>query len=103
MLIRALSGSFGEAIRARATVGKIIAAVLLGVAGMEQEARRERQQAGIKAARVRGVYKGRKPGSSKAKPARTRELRAKGLKQDEIATAMGVSRTTVNRYLRLDG
>ncbi|RYD86305.1 MAG: recombinase family protein [Sphingobacteriales bacterium] len=84
------------------TVGKIIAAVLLGVGQMEQEARRDRQQAGIKAAKTLGVYKGRKPGSLKAKPARVKELRAKGLQQDEIATALGISRSTVNRYLRTD-
>lgn len=81
------------------TVGKVLAAVLLGLGQMEQEARHERQQAGIKAARERGVYKGRKPGTTKASPARARKLRDKGLTQTEIATALGVSRTTVIRYL----
>jgi DNA invertase Pin-like site-specific DNA recombinase len=83
------------------TVGKIIAAVLLGVAEMEQEARRERQRAGIEAAKARGVYRGhgRKPGTTKASPKRAKELRAKGLTQQEIATALGVSRGTVARYL----
>ena len=82
------------------TVGKMLAAVLLGVAEMEQEARRERQQAGIKVARQKGVYKGRKPGTTKAKPARARRLREQGLTQAEIATALAVSRTTVIRYLK---
>lgn len=82
------------------TLGKMLAAVLLGVAEMEQETRRERQAAGIAAAKERGVYLGRKPGTTKAKPTRAKQLRAKGLTDGEIATAMGVSRRTVQRYLR---
>ena len=82
------------------TQGKMIASVLLGVAEMELEAMKERQRAGIEAAKERGVYQGRKPGTTKARPARARELRDKGLTQNEIATTLGVSRTTVNRYLR---
>lgn len=72
------------------TVGKMIASVLFAVAEMEQETRRERQRAGIEAARERGVYRGRKPGSTKANPARARKLREKGLTLDEIASAMAV-------------
>ncbi|NQV28474.1 MAG: recombinase family protein [Rhodopirellula sp.] len=82
------------------TLGKMLAAVLLGVAEMEQETRRERQAVGIAVAKKRGVYKGRKPDTFKAQPERARTLRAKGLKDREIATAMGVSRRTVQRYLR---
>ncbi len=80
-------------------VGKMLAAVLLGVAEMEQETRRERQAAGIAAAKERGVYTGRRPGSTKAKPARAKRLRARGLTLREIATAIGVSMSTVKRYL----
>lgn len=79
--------------------GKMLAAVLLGVAEMEQETRRERQQAGIEAARERGVYQGRRPGSTKARPERAAELRANGLTDAETARALGVSRRTVQRYL----
>ena len=82
------------------TVGKMIAAVLLGVAQMEQETRRERQAAGIAEAKDHGKYKGRKSGTTKAKPERAVQLRDKGLTSDEIATAMGVSRNTVFRYIR---
>lgn len=81
-------------------LGKMLAAVLLGVAEMEQETRRERQTAGIAAAKERGsVYSGRKVGTTKAKPTRASELRNKGLNDSEIATAMGISRRTVQRYL----
>lgn len=82
------------------TVGTILAAVLLGLAEMEQETRRERQRMGIDAAKAEGVYLGRKPGTTKAKPTRAKTLREKGLTHEEIATAMGVSRRTVIRYLK---
>ncbi len=81
-------------------MGKMLAAVLLGIAEMEQETRRERQAAGIDAAKQRGVYQGRKAGTTKAKPDRASELRANGLSDDEIATALGISRRTVQRYLK---
>jgi len=80
--------------------GRLIAGVLFAVAEMELEAMKERQRVGIEAAKERGVYQGRKPGTTKAKPARAKELRDNGLTQNEIAAALGVSRTTVNRYLK---
>jgi DNA invertase Pin-like site-specific DNA recombinase len=80
--------------------GRLIAGVLFAVAEMELEVMKERQRAGIEAAKERGVYQGRKPGTTKAKPARAKKLRGRGLTQHEIATALGVSRTTVNRYLK---
>ena len=82
------------------SLGKMLAAVLLGVAEMEQETRRERQAAGIAAAKERGVYFGRKKGTTKAKPKRAAELKRKGLTDSEIGNALGVSRRSVQRYLR---
>jgi DNA invertase Pin-like site-specific DNA recombinase len=79
--------------------GTLIAAVLFAVAQMEQETRRERQRVGIEVAKEQGKYKGRKPGATKAKPQRAKQLRDKGLTIDEIATALNVSRMTVHRYL----
>jgi len=84
------------------TVGKMIAAVLFGVAEMEQEARRERQAAGIAVAKQNGVYKGRKKGTTKRSPLRACRLRAKGLTIDEIATSLNVTRMTVFRYLKVE-
>jgi DNA invertase Pin-like site-specific DNA recombinase len=82
-------------------MGKMLAAVLLGVAEMEQETRRERQAVGIRAAKERGVYLGRVTGATKiAKAAdRAKGLLAKDLTHDEIAKQLGVSRRTVLRYL----
>ena len=83
------------------TIGKMIAAVLFGVAEMEQQNRRERQAAGIAVAKEKGVYRGRANGTTKATPGRAVELREKGLTDGEIATALGISRRTVQRYLKL--
>lgn len=80
-------------------IGKMLAAVLLGVAEMEQEIRRERQAAGIAVAKRRGVYKGRQRGTTKAAPSRAIELKQRGLSVSEVASAMGVSTRTVRRYL----
>lgn len=91
--------SVTQALDLNGTVGKMIAAVLLAVAEMEREALLERQRVGIDAAKGRGVYQGRKPGTTKGKPARASKLRAQGLTHLEIATALGVSRSTVIRYL----
>jgi len=75
------------------------AAVLLGLAEIELEYRRERQAAGIEVAKKRGIYLGRKKGSTKCKPDRARELRDQGLSVPEIATALGVSERTAFRYI----
>jgi DNA invertase Pin-like site-specific DNA recombinase len=79
--------------------GKMIAAVLFAVAEMEQQTRRERQAAGIAVAKANGVYKGRPSGTLKADRARAVELRGRGLKDGEVAQALGVTRRTVQRYL----
>jgi DNA invertase Pin-like site-specific DNA recombinase len=80
-------------------VGRMIAAVLLALAEIELEYRRERQQAGISVAKRKGVYKGRRKGSTKGKPQRAIELKDKGLSPGEIATALDISERTVFCYL----
>jgi DNA invertase Pin-like site-specific DNA recombinase len=80
-------------------VGRTLAALLMGLSEIEWEYRKERQQAGIAVAKKKGVYKGRKAGTTKGKPERAKELKAKGLAPAEIATALGVSERTVFRYL----
>lgn len=82
--------------------GKLIASVLFAVAEMEQETRRERQAAGIAAAKERGVYTGRPRGATKAgvDPKRAVTLRDQGLTQEEIAKSLGVSVSSVRRYLK---
>jgi DNA invertase Pin-like site-specific DNA recombinase len=88
-----------QQIELNGAVGRMLAALLLGLAEIELEYRAERQAAGIEVARKRGIYKGRKKGTTKGEPERARELKARGLKVSEIAQAMGTSRRTVQRYL----
>ena len=92
--------SITQAIDLSGAVGRMIAAVLLGLAEIELEYRQQRQMAGIEVAKKKGVYKGRQQGTTKAAPVRAQELRARGLKVTEIATALGTSTRTVQRYLR---
>ena len=82
------------------SVGRMVAAVLFGIAETELEHIRERQAAGIAVAKSKGVYKGRKKGTTKAKPQIARTLRKQGLKITEIATALNTSARTVQRYLK---
>jgi DNA invertase Pin-like site-specific DNA recombinase len=87
------------------TIGSMLAAVLLGFAQMEQETRRERQAAGIAAAKKANGGKcgwgGRNKGTFKAKPERALALQARGLSVAEIANAMGVTPMSVYRYLKM--
>ena len=80
--------------------GKMISTVLFAVAEMENETRRERQAIGIENAKSKGVYKGRKKGSTKAKPDQALKLRSEGKKLAEIAAIMQTSLSTVQRYLK---
>jgi DNA invertase Pin-like site-specific DNA recombinase len=80
-------------------VGRMIAAVMLGLAEIELEYRRERQMAGIEVARKKGLFKGRQKGTTKGKPRRANELKTQGLTAPEIAKALGTSVRTVFRYL----
>jgi DNA invertase Pin-like site-specific DNA recombinase len=81
-------------------VGRMIAALMLGLAEIELEFRHERQAAGIAVAKRKGVYQGRVKGTTKGQPQRARELRDKGLSAPEIAAALGTSERTAWRYLK---
>ncbi len=83
-------------------VGHMVASVMFGLAEIELEYRRERQAAGIRVARTRGIYQGRKSGTTKAIPKRALELRNRGLKIPEIASALNVSERSVFRYLTVN-
>lgn len=80
-------------------MGRLVASVLFGLAEIEQEYRRERQAAGIVAAKRKGVYRGRKKGMTKVRPSRVQQLRARGLTAPEIVTALGIHPRRVFRYL----
>lgn len=73
--------------------GKFMLTVLAGVAELERELIKERQQAGIAAAKKRGVKFGR-PATvdQKATAAKIKELVAEGMSMSAAAKACGISR-----------
>ena len=80
--------------------GKRIGDVLSAVAEMGRATRREGTRVGLQAARDRGTFGGRPPGSTKGKPDRAKKLADKGLSIPKIVATMGISRSTVYRYLQ---
>lgn len=77
-------------------MGKMVLTVLGMVAEMELGFIRERQRAGIEAAKKKGVYKGRTPTID---PARVAALRAEGHGAAAIARQLGIGRASVYRVL----
>jgi len=70
------------------------------VAEMERKFIRERQQAGIEAAKAKGVYKGRK---ASVPVQRVREMRSAGHGPTAITKALGISQMSVHRALAEQG
>lgn len=92
--------SVSQRIDLSGAAGKLVAGVLSGIAEIGLQHLKERQAAGIAAAKKRGIYRGRRKGTMKADPERARELKAQGLKSREIMAALGIrSRTTLVKYL----
>lgn len=95
--------SVAQQIDLRGATGKLVADVLFGITQIEAERSRERQAAGIEAAKKRGVYRGRKAGTLKADPARARALKKQGMKSKDIMELLGIrSRATLAKYLAGD-
>lgn len=78
-------------------LGRIVITTLGMVAELERSFIRERQRAGIAAAKKRGVYKGR---SKSVDETALRALSAMGLGPTAVALEIGVSRMTVYRVLK---
>jgi DNA invertase Pin-like site-specific DNA recombinase len=83
---------------------------ILGVVGeMEKSQIRERQMEGVRIAKMKGVYKGRKAGSkedvlsflSKEKNKKTLELLKKGYKGIEISKILGVHINTITKIKKM--
>ena len=79
------------------TAGKAFLDMLGVFAEFETNLRRERQLEGIRAAKERGVYKGRKPSIDAAEVRRLRDR--DGLGPTAIARRLGIGRASVYRVL----
>lgn len=77
--------------------GSILVTVLAMVAEMERKFIRERQAAGIAAAKAKGVYRGRRPTVPIDKVV---AMNAAGAGPSAIATSLGISRMSVHRALK---
>lgn len=80
-------------------MGRMVITVLGMVADMELKFIRDRQRAGIKAAKSRGVYKGRQ---KRVDDTAIRCLVSQGVSKAQVARDLGVSRMTVYRALEAD-
>lgn len=82
-------------------MGRFVAMILLGVAEMEQNTRRERCRAGIEIAKAKGKFKGRKPGANKRTPVREiLEMHRRGMSVAETARILRLSYPTVNNVIK---
>ena len=77
-------------------MGRMVITVLGMVADMELKFIRDRQRAGIDAAKGKGVYKGRQ---KRVDDDEIRKLASQGVTKAQIARDLGVSRMTVYRAL----
>ncbi|MDF1710474.1 MAG: recombinase family protein [Paracoccaceae bacterium] len=78
--------------------GKLMLAILGGVAEFEREIMLERQREGIAKAKAEGKYKGRAP-TARAKAEDVMKLHDEGVGGTEIAKRLGIGRASVYRIL----
>ena len=81
-------------------MGRMVLTVLGMVAEMELSFLKDRQRAGIEAAKAKGIYKGRPPTFDRAK---ILELRKQGMGATAIAEAVGCKRGNVYKALKTAG
>jgi len=80
-------------------MGRMVITVLGMVADMELKFIKDRQRAGIEAAKTKGIYKGRRKSVDEAE---IRKLASEGISKAQIARNLGISRMTVYRTLQND-
>jgi len=81
--------------------GKLMISVLMSVAAFEREIMLERQLEGIARAKAAGKYKGRAP-TARQKADQVLELIGEAWKQADVAAEVGISRSSVQRIVRLN-
>jgi DNA invertase Pin-like site-specific DNA recombinase len=86
------------AIDTSTATGELLLTMVGAIAQFERAIMLERQREGIAKAKAEGKYRGRKP-TAQAKGAAARELAADGVRPDEIAKRLGISRASAYRLL----
>jgi DNA invertase Pin-like site-specific DNA recombinase len=88
----------GERLDTRNPTSKLILTILAGVATWEREIMLDRQREGIAKAKAEGKYQGRAP-TAQRQAAEARQLRDAGMKPDDIAKQLKISRASVYRLI----
>lgn len=79
--------------------GRMIAEIVVAVAAFERRLLLERQKVGIAAAKAEGKYRGRVP-TARRRFGEVLDLHRAGVRPDEIAAKLAISRSSVFRALR---
>jgi DNA invertase Pin-like site-specific DNA recombinase len=79
--------------------GKLMLNLMGSFAEFEREIMLERQREGVAKAKAEGKYKGRVP-TARRKGAEVIQLRGQGVRPEEIAEKLGISRASVFRVLK---
>jgi DNA invertase Pin-like site-specific DNA recombinase len=79
--------------------GKLMLNLMGSFAEFEREIMLERQREGVARAKAEGKYRGRVP-TAQRKAAEVVQLRGQGVRPEEIAAKLGISRASVFRVLR---
>jgi DNA invertase Pin-like site-specific DNA recombinase len=79
--------------------GKLMLNLMGSFAEFEREIMLERQREGVARAKAEGKYRGRVP-TAQRKSAEVVQLRGQGVKPEEIAARLGISRASVFRVLK---
>ncbi|MFT4252550.1 MAG: recombinase family protein, partial [Caulobacter sp.] len=86
------------AIDTSTATGELLLTMVGAIAQFERAIMLERQREGIAKAKAEGKYRGRKP-TARAKEAEARALAAEGVRPDEIAKRLGISRASAYRLI----
>jgi DNA invertase Pin-like site-specific DNA recombinase len=81
------------------STGRMVAEIVVAVAGFERRLLLERQRVGIALAKAEGRYKGRVP-TARRRFSEVIDLHRAGLQPDEIAAKLAISRSSVFRALK---
>lgn len=95
--------SLTEGLTTEGAAGTLMLSILGAFAEFERNVIKERTQAGLESARLKGRVGGRPPALTPKQVERARKLKADGLTVPEVAAVLGVSTPTAYRYLAKAG